>query len=757
MPVFQKLQHYVKQRQLKPHYGTVSQINALEPTIQALSDEALRQKTEDFQLAIQSGQSLDSVLVEAFAVVREAARRVLGMRHFDVQLIGGIILHNSSIAEMKTGEGKTLVATLPAYLNALSGQGVYVVTVNDYLAKRDCEWMGGVFQFLGLSVGLIQSDMTPEDRLKAYACDITYGTNNEYGFDYLRDHLATHRDECCQTRRHFAIIDEVDSVLIDEARTPLIISGPVNDSTSRYNKVVKACRSLVNDTHFTCDLKHKNIVLTESGNEALEKKLKLDSIFSVESMSYAHMAVQGLRALHLFKKDVDYVVKAGQVVIVDEFTGRLMEGRRYSDGLHQAIEACEQLKIQNESQTLASITFQNYFRMFPKLCGMTGTAVTEADEFRTIYGLNVLEVPPNRPLQRTDRADLVYKTREGKYAAIVKRVQALHGKGRPVLVGTISIEASELLSKKFKETGIEHTVLNAKHHSREADIIAKAGQEKAVTIATNMAGRGTDIKLTEAVVALGGLAIIGTERHESRRIDNQLRGRAGRQGDPGSSEFYVSMEDDLMKLFGSDRMKTMMDRLGMDDAMVIEHALVNRSIAKAQQKVEQHYYSARKQVLQYDDVVTQQRQTIYDIREAILTHDNTLAYVRGFIDALLNQPAFDQTLFQDVFTKSGDHESIADGYYRQLKTHFSGHPDVVVSDVVRYVVLRTLDRKWVDHLKAMDALREGIGLRAWGQKDPLIEYKKEAFELFRELLMAIRFESLAVMMRVILNVEQAPA
>ncbi len=755
--MLQTIQRYVKQRQLKPYYATVSRINAMEPVIQALSDDALRKKTDELKATLAAGKPLESILVEAFAVVREAARRVLGMRHFDVQLIGGIILHNGNIAEMKTGEGKTLVATLPAYLNALSGHGVYVVTVNDYLAKRDCEWMGAVFEFLGLSVGLIQSDMAPDDRLKAYACDITYGTNNEYGFDYLRDHLATHRDDCCQTRRHFAIIDEVDSVLIDEARTPLIISGPVNDSTSRYSKVVKACRSLIIDTHFTCDLKHKNIVLTEAGNEALEQKLKLDSIFSVESMSYAHMAVQCLRAMHLFKQDVDYVVKEGQVVIVDEFTGRLMDGRRYSDGLHQAIEACEHLKIQKESQTLASITFQNYFRMFPKLCGMTGTAVTEADEFRTIYGLNVVEIPPNRPLQRTDRADLVYKTRAGKYAAIVERVRALYAEGRPVLVGTISIEASELLSKKFKETGIPHTVLNAKHHSREAEIIANAGQEKAVTIATNMAGRGTDIKLTDTVVDLGGLAIIGTERHESRRIDNQLRGRAGRQGDPGSSEFYVSMEDDLMKLFGSDRMKAMMDRLGMDDTMVIEHGLVNRSIAKAQQKVEQHYYSARKQVLQYDDVVTQQRQTIYDIRDAILMHDNTLAYMRGFIDALLNQPAFDSALFGDVFTKPSDHESVSDAYYRQLKTHFSGHPDAVVSDVIRYIVLRTLDRKWVDHLQAMDALREGIGLRAWGQKDPLIEYKKEAFELFRELLMGIRFESLAVMMRVILKFEKSPA
>ena len=755
--MLQTIQRYVKQRQLKPYYATVSRINAMEPVIQALSDDALRKKTDELKATLAAGKPLESILVEAFAVVREAARRVLGMRHFDVQLIGGIILHNGNIAEMKTGEGKTLVATLPAYLNALSGHGVYVVTVNDYLAKRDCEWMGAVFEFLGLSVGLIQSDMAPDDRLKAYACDITYGTNNEYGFDYLRDHLATHRDDCCQTRRHFAIIDEVDSVLIDEARTPLIISGPVNDSTSRYSKVVKACRSLIIDTHFTCDLKHKNIVLTEAGNEALEQKLKLDSIFSVESMSYAHMAVQCLRAMHLFKKDVDYVVKEGQVVIVDEFTGRLMDGRRYSDGLHQAIEACEHLKIQKESQTLASITFQNYFRMFPKLCGMTGTAVTEADEFRTIYGLNVVEIPPNRPLQRTDRADLVYKTRAGKYAAIVERVRALYAEGRPVLVGTISIEASELLSKKFKETGIPHTVLNAKHHSREAEIIANAGQEKAVTIATNMAGRGNDIKLTDTVVDLGGLAIIGTERHESRRIDNQLRGRAGRQGDPGSSEFYVSMEDDLMKLFGSDRMKAMMDRLGMDDTMVIEHGLVNRSIAKAQQKVEQHYYSARKQVLQYDDVVTQQRQTIYDIRDAILMHDNTLAYMRGFIDALLNQPAFDSALFGDVFTKPSDHESVSDAYYRQLKTHFSGHPDAVVSDVIRYIVLRTLDRKWVDHLQAMDALREGIGLRAWGQKDPLIEYKKEAFELFRELLMGIRFESLAVMMRVILKFEKSPA
>lgn len=722
-------------RQVRVLQPLIDQIGAKESEISALDDTTLAAQTDRFKARLGQGETLDDILVDAFATVREAAKRVLGMRHFDVQLLGGIVMHQGKIAEMRTGEGKTLVSTLPAYLNALSGDGVYVVTVNDYLAKRDSEWMGQVFSFLGLSVGLIQSAMDPQDRLAAYQCDITYGTNNEFGFDYLRDHLAVDASECSQTRRHFAIIDEVDSILVDEARTPLIISGPVQDSTAQYLSVVKACKRLTKTADFTIDEKHKNAVLTEEGIQKLESFLGIQDVFSIENMAVAHMAVQVLRAMYLFKRDVDYVVKDGQVVIVDEFTGRLMDGRRYSDGLHQAIEACENLEIKQESQTLASVTFQNYFRMFPKLCGMTGTAMTEAAEFESIYGLPVVAIPTNKPMARDDQADLVYKTRDGKFAAIVDEIKRVHQTGQPVLVGTVSIETSELLSRLLKPAGIPHHVLNAKHHEKEAEIIAQAGQRGAVTIATNMAGRGTDIVLGDGVLELGGLAVIGTSRHESRRIDNQLRGRSGRQGDPGRSRFYVSLEDDLMRLFGSDRISSIMDKLGMPEDVPIEHALITRSIEKAQTKVEKYHYSVRKQILQYDDVMNTQRDTIYTLRTQVLHKQNLTALLESFV------------------TEIDDAEI---GSVGQLRAKKAEYPADVFDEVSKQIVLQTLDRKWIDHQQNMDVLREGIGLRAWGQKDPLIEYKREAFELFQMLLSDIKIESIETLLRVSIVLDPTP-
>ena len=728
-------------RILKPYQALVNQINLIETQIQTLSDAELAQQTVQFKERLSNGESLDDILPEAFATVREVSVRVLNMRHFDVQLIGGMVMHHGRIAEMKTGEGKTLVSTLPAYLNALSEKGVYVVTVNDYLAKRDCEWMKQVFEFLGLSVGLIQSGMDSSDRLAAYNCDITYGTNNEFGFDYLRDNLTVDLAECCQSRRHFAIIDEVDSILIDEARTPLIISGPIQDSTSTYSTVVKACRQLIKDTHFTLDEKHKNAVLTDEGTLHLESLIGIADIFSIENMSYAHIATQCLRALYLYKKDVDYVVKDGEVVIVDEFTGRLMDGRRYSDGLHQSIEACEGLTIKQESQTLASITFQNYFRMFPKLAGMTGTAETEAAEFGSIYGLGVVPIPTNKPMIREDASDLIYKTKSGKFNAIVSEIKRLNQTGQPVLVGTISIETSEQLSHQLRKSGIQHSVLNAKHHQQEADIISKAGQRGAVTIATNMAGRGTDIVLGDGVEALGGLAVLGTERHESRRIDNQLRGRSGRQGDNGFSRFYVSLEDELMRLFGSDKIASIMDRLGMPDDMPIEHGLINRSIEKAQHKVEKYHFSMRKQILQYDDVMTQQRQTIYQLRHDVLVKRDLISKVHEFISVFVN--------YSDQF---GDQKKAI----AQFSNHFASYPTDIVEEIIKQVILQTIDRKWIDHQQNMDILREGIGLRAWGQRDPLIEYKREAFDLFNDLLVSIKSESFELLMRVNIVVNDEP-
>lgn len=760
---------------LKHYRSRVQAVNALEPQLENESDDALRAKTTAFKERLKKGDSLDSLLVEAFALVREASKRTLSMRHFDVQLIGGMVLHEGNISEMKTGEGKTLVSTLAAYLNALEGKGVYIVTVNDYLAKRDSEWMGKLFSFLGLSVGLIQHDMPPEERLKAYQADITYGTNNEFGFDYLRDNLAWEKDQCCQTRRHYAIIDEVDSILIDEARTPLIISGPVKQSTANYLKLVSIVRCLEKETHFNIEEKQKNVFLTEQGIDTIEKEIGISNIYSVQNMEIAHMAVQGLRALHLYKRDVDYVVKNGEVIIVDEFTGRLMEGRRYSDGLHQSIEALEGLTVQEESQTLASVTFQNYFRMFPKLSGMTGTAATEAGEFESIYNLSVVSIPTNRPMVREDVADVVYKSKTEKYKAIVNTIKRHQKTGRPTLVGTIAIETSELLSSMLNQEGIAHTVLNAKHHEKEAEIISKAGQKNSVTIATNMAGRGTDIVLGEGVKELGGLCVIGSERHESRRIDNQLRGRSGRQGDPGWSRFFVALDDDLMRLFGSDRIATIMDKLGVPADTPIEHGLITRSIEKAQHKVEKYHFSIRKQILEYDDVLNKQREGVYDIRHRILVNDAIEKLVRetlsDFIETVLSDyPELTKNKEQqaealerltavfplhhtdNIFRSSQIkiiQKQLVDvcfQFYSKKKQEFP--PGLFDTIVTRRILLMTLDRKWVDHLNNMEVLREGIGLRAWGQRDPLIEYKREAYDLFTQLLHDIYEEAWTMINRV---------
>ncbi|RAP32078.1 preprotein translocase subunit SecA [Candidatus Marinamargulisbacteria bacterium SCGC AG-410-N11] len=769
--------------------STVNKINELESTIQSKSDQELCESTSLFKQRLANGESLDDMLPEAFATVREASVRTLQMRHFDVQLIGGIVLHRGMIAEMKTGEGKTLMSVLAAYLNALEGKGVYIVTVNDYLARRDCEWMGKIYNFLGMSAGVIQSQMSTEDKINAYKSDITYGTNNEFGFDYLRDNLTTDVNRVCQIRRHFAIIDEVDSILIDEARTPLIISGASNESTKKYVKLSKLIKNLDKDTHFTLDEKHKNITLTDLGIETIEKQLGLSSLFSVENMDAAHMVVQCLKAKYLFAKDVDYVVKDGKVVIVDEFTGRLMDGRRYSDGLHQAIEAKENLKVREESVTMASVTFQNYFRLFPKLSGMTGTAITEAEEFLNIYHLPVVSIPTNKPMKRNDVSDVIYKTKEEKYKAIVTYIEQAQSKGQPVLVGTISIDTSELLSRELTKKKIKHNVLNAKHHEKEATIIASAGKKGSVTIATNMAGRGTDIVLGEGVKELGGLAVIGSERHESRRIDNQLRGRSGRQGDPGFSRFYVALDDDLMRLFGSDRIAKVMDTLGLPSDTPIEHNMITKSIEKAQKKVESHHYSVRKHILEYDNVLNKQRETIYEIRNKILLENSVESVVdqliHDFVSVVLdefnniaqsshketqesvvkqiiavfpvnetdlnpmfepyigklNKPQFRTGIIKDIKLFLLD-------FYNNRKVDFP--QDVFVNVITRQIILMNVDRKWVDHLHNMDLLREGIGLRAWGQRDPLIEYKKESFDMFKLLLLDITEESFTVINRAVL-------
>ncbi|HID97403.1 MAG TPA: preprotein translocase subunit SecA [Thermodesulfobacteriaceae bacterium] len=765
-------------REIKKIKPLVDQINALEPDIKKLSDDDLKGRTPLFRERIEKGEPLDSLLPEAFAVTRETARRVLGMKPYDVQLMGGIILHQGKIAEMKTGEGKTLVATMPVYLNALAGRGVHVVTVNDYLAGRDAEWMGQVYKFMGLNVGIIVHGLDDRERKAAYDADITYGTNNEFGFDYLRDNMKYSLDDMVQREFYYAIVDEVDSILIDEARTPLIISGPSEDSTDLYYRVNSIIPSLKKDLHYTVDEKARSAALTDEGVAKCEKLLGIENLYDPTQAEILHHVQQGLKAHALFKRDVDYIVKEGQVVIVDEFTGRLMPGRRYSDGLHQALEAKEGVRIESENQTLASITFQNYFRMYEKLAGMTGTAETEAAEFQKIYNLEVVVIPTHMPMIREDFPDVVFKTEREKYVAAAREIEALNRQGRPVLVGTTSVEKSELLSKMLKRKSIRHEVLNAKHHEREAEIVAHAGEPGRVTIATNMAGRGTDIVLGEGVPELGGLHILSTERHESRRIDNQLRGRSGRQGDPGSSRFYLSLEDDLLRIFGSDRISGLMDKLGMEEGEPIEHKMLSKAIENAQRKVEAHNFEIRKHLLEYDDVMNKQREVIYNQRRQIMAGDNLREVVYDFIreiaaelvrtyteekthpsewdwkalkDRLVGQFGIrlDITPDQREEIKQSDLEDIiVDAARAAYDSQVARFTENDMAHVERFVILQTLDNLWKDHLLSMDHLRDGIGLRGYGQKDPLQEYKREGFDMFMAMIQRFREESVSLLLRI---------
>ena len=758
------------EKEIKRMMEYVDKINELEPSLEGLSDASLVAKTAYFKERIENGESLEDILPEAFAVVREASRRVLGMRHFDVQLLGGICLHEGKIAEMRTGEGKTLVATLPTYLNALTGNGVHIITVNDYLAKRDSEWMGKLYRFLGLSVGLIVHGLSFNERKEAYSADITYGTNNEFEFDYLRDNMVIYADQMVQRELNYAIVDEVDSILVDEARTPLIISGPGDKSTELYGVVAKAIIQLKEGEDYTVDEKAKAVLPTEFGIAKIEKALNVTNLYDHENIELSHHFNQALRAKALMHRDRDYVVRDGEVVIVDEFTGRLMFGRRYSDGLHQAIEAKEGVKVERESQTLAAITFQNYFRMYGKLAGMTGTAKTEEDEFLKIYGLPVIVIPTNKEIARVDFPDVIYKTKKAKYKAVIEAIKEANSKGQPVLVGTTSIAQSEELSIVLKKSGIQHNVLNAKYHEMEAQIISGAGQKGAVTIATNMAGRGTDIVLGEGVAELGGLHIIGTERHESRRIDNQLRGRAGRQGDNGSSRFYLSLEDDLMRLFGSDNIASIMDKLGMDENEPIEHQLITRSIEQAQKKVEGRNFDIRKHVLQYDDVMNQQREVIYGQRRQILMgeglKENIMSMINQMIDQYMDLYANEKLYPEDwdvnslaesctnLFAPKGrlvpeelekfSRDELKDELYSVAKEAYDLREAMFGADGMRelekVVMLKVVDSKWIEHLDHMDMLREGITLRAYGQRDPLIEYKIEAFDMFERMIANIQEE-----------------
>ena len=749
-------------REIKRLSRILDSIKERESSIAALSDAELKSKTTFFKQCLADGATLDDILHEAFAVARETARRTVAMRPFDVQVIGGLVLHEGKIAEMKTGEGKTLAATMPVYLNALSGKGAHVVTVNDYLARRDAAWMGPIYEFLGLSVGVIHHGLDDAQRKAAYSCDITYGTNNEFGFDYLRDNMKFRIEDYVQREFNYAIVDEVDSILIDEARTPLIISGPSEESTDKYYRINQIIPRLKKEEDYTIDEKRRSVVLTE-------KLLKVDNLYEPKNMEILHHVNQGLKAHTLFKNDVDYVVKEGQVIIVDEFTGRIMPGRRYSDGLHQALEAKERVKIERENQTLSSITFQNYFRMYEKLAGMTGTADTEAAEFKKIYNLDVLVMPTNMPMVRVDQADSIYKTTKEKYDAIIEEIKELHRQNRPVLVGTISIEHSELLSTYLKRAGIKHNILNAKHHEKEAEIIAQAGQSGALTISTNMAGRGTDIKLGEGVAQLGGLHILGTERHESRRIDNQLRGRSGRQGDQGSSRFYLSLEDDLLRIFGADRISSVMDRIGMEEGQPIEHGLISKAIENAQRKVEGQNFEIRKHLIEYDDVMNKQREVIYKQRKDVLsggdlknTMDEMLEEVvdetlREYIDESLhpeewNLKGLDDIAFKIFSLKSGfaaaeendgiDVESIRETILSQVKTAMAEKEKKfgkeLMDQVMKIVMLQTIDSHWKDHLLAMDHLKEGIGLRGYGQKDPLREYQREGYDMFMNMVYRIK-------------------
>ncbi|MEC4686596.1 MAG: preprotein translocase subunit SecA [Nitrospirota bacterium] len=823
-------------REIKRIWPMVDHINSLEPDFSALSDTQLRDKTEEFKRRIEEGETLDDILYEAFALVRETSRRLLHMRHFDVQIIGAIVLHEGKIAEMKTGEGKTLVATMPVYLNALDGRGVHVVTVNDYLAKRDAQWMSPLYHHLGLSVGVIQHDASflydpesrsddkqhdrfrPCSRKEAYGADITYGTNNEFGFDYLRDNMKYEIADYCQRELNYAIVDEVDSILIDEARTPLIISGPSEESTDKYYKIDRIIPKLQNEVDFTIDEKAKTVILTEEGSIKAEQLLGVDNLFDPVNIELVHHVLQGLKAHHLFKRDVDYVINDGQIIIVDEFTGRLMPGRRWSDGLHQAIEAKEGVKIESENQTLATITFQNYFRMYNKLAGMTGTADTEAEEFAKIYNLDVLVIPTNKPMVRMDYPDMIYKTETAKFNAVLDEIEDCYKKGQPVLVGTISIEKSELLSKILKKKGIPHTVLNAKHHDKEAQIISQAGSPGAVTIATNMAGRGTDIVLggnldaimedilkkkkdpseedreealkraevicrenRDKVVQAGGLHILGTERHESRRIDNQLRGRSGRQGDSGSSRFYLSLQDDLMRIFASDRISGLMGRLGMDESIPIENRIVSKAIENAQRRVEAHNFDIRKHLIEYDDVMNKQRIEIYAFRREILESESLKEkideLIEEIVDSLLDMycPEDRHAEYWDIkelnnsiygifglksekASEISGIEALRETIIGELKEYYENKEKEIGSDLMRYlekiITLQVVDNQWKDHLLAMDYLKEGIGLRGYGQKDPLVEYKREAFDMFSDMTERIRTEVLTRLYRVQVRSEE---
>ncbi|MHB1127711.1 MAG: preprotein translocase subunit SecA [Bacillota bacterium] len=812
-------------KEIKRMTRRIQEINALEPAMQALGDGDLHSKTAEFRQRLENGSTLEELLPEAFATVREVSRRVLGLRHFDVQLMGGIVLHQGRIAEMKTGEGKTLVATLPVYLNALEGKGVHVVTVNDYLARRDSQWMGQIYRFLGLSVGLIVHGLDSTERHESYRADVTYGTNNEFGFDYLRDNMAIHVNHLVQRDLHYAIVDEVDSILIDEARTPLIISGQADKPTELYFAVAKMVPRLRREQDYTVDEKAHTVALTEEGVARMEQMLGVENLYDDSNMEISHHVNQALKAHALMKRDRDYVVKDGEVIIVDEFTGRMMFGRRYSDGLHQAIEAKEGVKIERESQTLATITFQNYFRMYKKLAGMTGTAATEEEEFRKIYGLDVVVMPTNMPMIRRDHPDVIYRSEKGKFNAVVEEIVERHQQGQPLLVGTISIEKSEQLSSLLKKRGITHQVLNAKYHEQEATIVAQAGQPGMVTIATNMAGRGTDILLGgnpefmaqaeyqkdgynlgegdpelfrkiaaemknktmaahQQVVNSGGLHIIGTERHESRRIDNQLRGRSGRQGDPGSSRFYVSLEDDLMRLFGSDSIAGLMDRIGMDDNTPVDHPLISRAIETAQKRVEARNFDARKHVLEYDDVMNQQREVIYNQRRQVLEgynlKENLEEMIRTIIDNAIAEHAGGSNFPEEwdlkglleyagqVFLPTNsltaddlrkmDKEEVRQAlndhaldFYHQREGELG---EETLRELERVIMLRVVDEKWMDHLDAMDQLRQGIGLRAYGQRDPLVEYKFESYQMFNNMIAAIQEDTVKYVYRV--NVVERP-
>ncbi len=743
-------------------------VNEWESEISALSDSELKAKTDEFRARLEDDETLDELLPEAFAVVREAAKRVLKMRHFDVQIMGGIVLYQGKIAEMKTGEGKTLVATLPVYLEALNDRGVHVVTVNDYLAKRDSEWMGQVYQFLGLKVGLLQTQMEQAWRKEAYNADVTYGTNSEFGFDYLRDNMAIDAGERVQRGHNYAIVDEVDSILVDEARTPLIISGAAEKAADTYKSFARIVPRLKRDVDYEVDEKLRTVAITEEGVEKVERALNMDNLYDHVNSQLVNHLNQALKAHSLFRKDVDYVIKDREVIIVDEFTGRLMEGRRYSEGLHQAIEAKEKVNIREENQTLATITLQNYFRMYDKLGGMTGTAATEANEFREIYKLETLVTPTHKPMIRDDRPDRIYKTHKAKFEAVVEDIAARHERGQPVLVGTISIENSELLSHLLKKHGVKHEVLNAKHHEREAEIVAEAGQYGAVTIATNMAGRGTDIVLGEGVVDVGGLHVLGTERHESRRIDNQLRGRSGRQGDPGSSQFYISLEDDLMRLFGQmERLGSVMERLGIPDDVPIEHNMVSKSIETAQKQVEGQNFEARKHVLKYDDVMNIQRKVVYEQRNMVLFGEDITEtgreltasvidrYVETFTNALTDPDEWDwdglvaafNQLQPEHITAEDVNEFIAPDDLTEFLTEkttafFDARVEELgaelFQDLQKSVLLQVVDTKWREHLYEMDYLREGIGLRAMAQKDPLVEYQGEGFAMFQAMTASIQ-------------------